>query len=314
MDKIFELALQAVGVEIDALIAMRTRMGSNFTQAIKLMMTAQGRIVVLGMGKSGLIGRKIAATLSSTGTPAFFVHPGDGFHGDLGMISPDDIALLLSNSGETEEIIRILPFLNEQQNKIISMTGNLESTLAKFSDVILDVGASREACSNNLAPTSSTTCALVMGDALAVVLSKQRDFLPEDFARFHPGGSLGRKLLTRVRDVMNQNLPTVHIEATLNEAVLSMTQGRLGVVLIIDQVGSLKGLFTDGDLRRALLKSDISMSDCVTNHMTPNPLKVDQDTRLVEAEEIMRAHKVRCLIVVDELSKSPIGIVELFDL
>ena len=170
---------------------MRARMGPNVAQAIELMLAVRGRIVILGMGKSGIIGKKIAATLASTGSPAFFVHPGEAFHGDLGMIKASDVVLLISNSGETEEIIRILPFLKDQQNTIISMTGKLDSTLARFSDVVLDVGVEREACNHNLAPTSSTTCTLVMGDALAVALSEQRRFLPEDFARFHPGFAPG---------------------------------------------------------------------------------------------------------------------------
>jgi len=196
-------------------------MGKEVVQAVQLMLETRGRVVVLGMGKSGIVGKKIAATLASTGTTAFFVHPGEAFHGDLGMIKASDVALLISNSGETEEIIRILLFLKDQKNKIVAMTGKMASTLAWFADVVLDVGVEREACNNNLAPTSLTTCTLVMGDVLAVTLSKQRNFQPEDFARFHPGGSLGRKLLTRVRDVMHSNLPVVQTGASLSETVLA---------------------------------------------------------------------------------------------
>ena len=313
MNDMLELALETVAIEVEALSAMRARMGPNVAQAIELMLAVRGRIVILGMGKSGIIGKKIAATLASTGSPAFFVHPGEAFHGDLGMIKASDVVLLISNSGETEEIIRILPFLKDQQNTIISMTGKLDSTLARFSDVVLDVGVEREACNHNLAPTSSTTCTLVMGDALAVALSEQRRFLPEDFARFHPGGNLGRKLLTRVRDVMHRNLPVVSSGATLNDAIISMTSGRLGVVLIMDKSGVLDGIFTDGDLRRALINTKVGMNDCVDNHMTLHPLSVDADVKLVEAENIMRTNRVRCLVVTSGRSETPVGLVELFD-
>lgn len=314
MDEILGIALETVATEVEALSAMRARMGLNVSRAIELMSAARGRIVILGMGKSGIIGKKIAATLASTGSPAFFVHPGEAFHGDLGMIKASDIALLISNSGETEEIIRVLPFLKDQQNVIIAMTGKMESTLARFSDVVLDVGVEREACNHNLAPTSSTTCTLVMGDALAVALSAQRRFLPEDFARFHPGGSLGRKLLTKVRDVMHRNLPVVSSGATLNDAIISMTAGRLGVALIMDQSGGLKGLFTDGDLRRALINVKVGMNDCVDNHMTLHPLSIDANVKMVEAENIMRNNRVRCLVVTEGQSEIPVGLVELFDL
>jgi arabinose-5-phosphate isomerase len=206
------------------------------------------------MGKSVVVGKKIAAILASTGTPAFFIHPGEAFHGDQGMIKPSDVALVISNSGETEEIIRILPFLRDQKNKVVAMTGKMGSTLAQFADVVLDVGVEREACNNNLAPTSSTTCTLVMGDVLAVTLSRQLNFQPEDFVRFQPGGSLCRKLLTRVGDVMHRNLPVLQTGASLSETVLIMTAGRLGVAVVMNQSGALKGIFIDGDFRRALMK------------------------------------------------------------
>ena len=254
MNQIFQHAMEALEVELNSLQSMRLRMGIEVVRAVQLILDTRGRVVVLGMGKSGIIGKKIAATFASTGTPAFFVHPGEAFHGYLGMIGASDVALLISNSGETEQIIRIIPFLNDQKNKIIAMTGKMGSTLAKFADVVLDVGVEREACNNNLAPTSSTTCTLVMGDILSVAISKQRNFQPEDFARLHPGGSLGRKLLSRVGDVMHKNLPFVSTGATLSETILAITEGRLGVALVLDQFGSLKGLFTDGDFRRTLTK------------------------------------------------------------
>jgi len=313
MDEILTQAQEILAIEIDALNSMRGRMRHEVVLAVQLILAARGRVVVSGMGKSGIIGQKIAATLASTGTPSFFVHPGEAFHGDLGMIKPSDVALLISNSGETEEIIRILPFLNDQQNKVIAMTGKSDSTLAQFADIVLDVGVQREACNNNLAPTSSTTCTLVMGDVLAVTLSAQRNFQPEDFARFHPGGSLGRKLLTRVRDVMHRDLPIVNLGATLNETIVAMTSGRLGVALVMDKSGALKGLFTDGDLRRSLMKDQADMNDLVDKHMTRQPLVINADVKLVEAEELMRAHKVRCLVVTDPKSSAPVGLVELFD-
>jgi len=229
------------------------------------------------------------------------------------MIKSSDVALLISSSGETEEVVRVVLFLKNQQTKIISMTGNLDSTLARFSDVVLDVGVEREACNNNLAPTSSTTCTLVMGDALAVALSAQRNFLPEDFARFHPGGSLGRKLLTRVKDVMHRDLPMIISGSTLHDAIVSMTTGRLGVTLIMDKSHVIKGLFTDGDLRRALLNTGVGMNDCVDEYMTLNPLTIDVDMKLIEAEDVMRGNRVRCLVVTDSQSKHPVGLVELLD-
>lgn len=313
MSEIFEQATSAIDAQLQAISSMRSRMDQSVVKAVELVLSMRGRVIVIGMGKSGIIGQKIAATLASTGTPSFFVHPGEAFHGDLGMIKPIDVALLISNSGETEEVLRILPFLKHQENKIIALTGNLSSTLAKHADVVLDVGVEREACKNNLAPTSSTTCTLVMGDALAVALSAQRDFQPEDFARFHPGGSLGRKLLTRVRDVMHKQLPTVLSGASLNETVLAMTTGRLGVALVMDTNGVLKGLFTDGDLRRALMKNSATMNDKVDEHMSVQPLTIGVDVRLADAEEKMHKSKVRCLVVMDQDNK-PVGLVELFDI
>lgn len=313
MTDFFDHAVSTVEMEIQALTAMRQRMDGAIAQAIDIVLAMRGRVVVVGMGKSGIIGQKIAATLASTGTPAFFVHPGEAFHGDLGMIKPIDVALLISNSGETEEVLRILPFLKHQQNQIIALTGKKTSTLAQHAHVVLDVGVEREACNNNLAPTSSTTCTLVMGDALAVALSVARQFQPEDFARFHPGGSLGRKLLTRVQDVMHTQLPTVLVGSTLHDTVLAMTQGRLGLALVMDQQGALNGLFTDGDLRRALMQNNLSMRETVDRYMSIKPLTISPDVRLAEAEELMRSNKVRCLVVVDDAAK-PVGLVELFDL
>ena len=246
-----QIAQQTLDTEIEALKAMRARLDGRISQAVDLVLEMRGRVVVVGMGKSGIIGQKIAATLASTGTPAFFVHPGEAFHGDLGMIKPIDVALLISNSGETEEVLRILPFLEYQQNKIVAMTGKMDSTLATHADVVLDVGVEREACKNNLAPTCSTTNTLAMGDALAVALTVQRGFQPEDFARFHPGGSLGRRLLTRVCDVMQKGkLPVCAPDASFRDVVNAITYGRMGLTLVMENA-VLRGIITDGDLRRA---------------------------------------------------------------
>ncbi|MEG1767107.1 MAG: KpsF/GutQ family sugar-phosphate isomerase [Comamonas sp.] len=289
--------METLDIEIEALQRMRSRMGQGFNEAVDIILAMQGRLVIVGMGKSGIIGKKIAATLASTGTPSFFVHPGEAFHGDLGMIRPVDVLLLISNSGETEEVLRILPFLQHQQNKIISLTGKLDSTLAQHSHVVLDVGVEREACKNNLAPTSSTTNTLVMGDALAVALTVKRDFQPADFARFHPGGSLGRKLLTRVSDVMHKGtLPICAPDASFRDVVNSITYGRLGLTLVMEQQ-ELKGIITDGDLRRAFEAQGDTKLLRAAEMMSSNPLTIAPDTRFSDAEAYMREKEVGALVV-----------------
>lgn len=293
------IGLETLDVEIEALQRMRSRMGQDFNDAVDIILAMQGRLVIVGMGKSGIIGKKIAATLASTGTPSFFVHPGEAFHGDLGMIRPIDVLLLISNSGETEEVLRILPFLQHQQNKIISFTGKPGSTLALHSHVVLDVGVEREACKNNLAPTSSTTNTLVMGDALAVALTVKRDFQPADFARFHPGGSLGRKLLTRVSDVMHKGiLPICAPDASFRDVVNSITYGRLGLTLVMEGQ-ELKGIITDGDLRRAFEAQDDPKLVQAAEMMSSNPLTIAPDTRFSDAEAYMREKEVGALVVKD---------------
>lgn len=312
MDKEIKLFNEVVSIEIDALVAMRDRVDNNFTHAIELVMTKSGRFVVLGMGKSGIIGRKIAATLASTGTTSFFVHPAEAFHGDLGMIHADDVALMISNSGETEELIRLLPFMKHQGNKIIAMTGNLNSTLAKNADAVLDVSVASEACNNNLAPTSSTTATLVMGDALAVVLSSLKNFQPEDFARYHPGGSLGRRLLTKVADIMHKDhLPICSPVAPLREVVGVITRGKLGVVLVMES-GKMLGIITDGDLRKALETVEDPLDLCAKDFMTEHPLTIRVDENLAEAERIMNELTKRVLVVVDA-QEQPVGVLQIFD-
>lgn len=311
--KTVELAKQVVAAEVEALQGMADRLDGEFTKAVEIIQSARGRVVVVGMGKSGIIGKKIAATLASTGTPAFSVHPGEAFHGDLGMIKPIDVVLMISNSGETEELIRLLPFMEFQKNPVIAMTGKPESTLARNADVLLDVSVPREACNNNLAPTSSTTATLVMGDALAVVLSTLKGFQPEDFARFHPGGSLGRKLLTTVADVMHcSDLPFCEEGASFKDVVHTITRGRLGVAVVVRDL-SLLGIITDGDIRRAFEKTDDPLQLVAADIMTTKPLTTSPSERFALAEERMRAAKVNSLIVVDATEKI-VGVLQIFDL
>lgn len=307
------IAQETLDIEIEALKRMRDRLDSRINEAVELILAMQGRVVVVGMGKSGIIGQKIAATLASTGTPAFFVHPGEAFHGDLGMIKPIDVALLISNSGETEEVLRVLPFLQYQQNKIIALTGKMDSTLAQYAHVALDVGVEREACKNNLAPTSSTTNTLAMGDALAVALTVKRDFQPEDFARFHPGGSLGRRLLTRVCDVMHKDpLPVCAPDASFRDVVNSITYGRLGLTLVMDGE-MLKGIITDGDLRRAFEAQDEVKNLTAAQLMSPNPLTIAANTRFADAEAFMRDKKVGALVVQDAQG-STVGVLQIYSM
>ena len=312
MNAIF-LGRNVIQAEIEALGAMQNKMNGSFDDAVATILGAKGRVIVLGMGKSGIIGKKIAATMASTGTPAYCVHPGEAFHGDLGMIKPEDVVLMISNSGETEELIRLLPFLMEQGNAVIAMTGQLNSTLARHAPSVLDVGVEMEACSNNLAPTSSTTAALVMGDALAVALSSIRGFKPEDFARFHPGGSLGRRLLTRVSEVMHRGpLPWVQPNAGFKEVVHAISVGRLGMAL----VGSpehLVGVVSDGDLRRAFENYPVPTHLCAGDLMAPQPIVIAESERFAEAEEKMQASRVNALIVVDS-EQTVCGVLQIFDI
>lgn len=313
MTMVVELARNTIAAEVAALQSMQARIGDGFARAVEIIMAMRGRVVVVGMGKSGIIGQKIAATLASTGTPSFFVHPGEAFHGDLGMIRTIDVALLISNSGETEEVLRILPFLQFQQNKIVALTGKPLSTLAKHADVALDVGVEREACNNNLAPTSSTTCTLVMGDALAVALSTAKNFQPEDFARFHPGGSLGRKLLTRVGDVMHKDkLPVCQSNAEFREVVQTITRGRLGMTLVMEGT-VLQGVITDGDVRRAFDRETEFKTLQARDIMTSHPKTIRPNMRFADAEDEMRTSKINSLVVTDEAG-TVLGVLQIYDL
>jgi len=307
-----ELAKKTIAIEVEALQSMSNRLDESFQRAIDIISSARGRVVVIGMGKSGLIGQKIVATLASTGTPSFFVHPGEAFHGDLGMIKQFDVALLISNSGETEEVIRLLPFLAYQQNKIIAMTGREDSTLGRHSDVVLNISVEREACNNNLAPTSSTTATLVMGDALAIVLSVKRGFQPEDFARFHPGGSLGRKLLTRVADVMHKhNLPICAPNDTFRDVVHVINRGRLGLALVMNGE-KIAGIITDGDIRRAFDLNFEYKTLTAEKIMSKNPKSIESNLRFAEAESLMRRNKINALIVKDDAGRV-VGVLQIYD-
>ena len=311
--EVIAIARQVVETEIQALTNMTERLDGQFAKAVDIIMETRGRVVVVGMGKSGIIGKKIAATLASTGTVSFSVHPGEAFHGDLGMIRPMDVVLMISNSGETEELIRLLPFMQHQHNKVIAMTGRADSTLARNADVVLDVSVPREACNNNLAPTSSTTATLVMGDALAVTLSTVRGFQPEDFARFHPGGSLGRRLLTRVRDVMHKdNLPLCSPDMGFRDVVHLMTAGRLGLALVVDDSG-LRGIITDGDIRRAFDREDNPMNLKAREMMTAQPAWTGPDERFGVAEKRMRELKINSLVVC-EPEGCVVGVLQIYDI
>ncbi|OUR68605.1 KpsF/GutQ family sugar isomerase [Marinomonas sp. 42_23_T18] len=312
-DELRQSAQHTLNTQANALAKLASSITDEFASAIKLIMQTQGRTIICGMGKSGLIGAKIAATLASTGTPSFFLHPGEAFHGDLGMIEPQDTLILISYSGETEELIRLLPSLKSFGNSCIAMVGNIQSTLAKHCDCVLDISVDRETCPNNLAPTTSTTMTTAMGDALAVALMECRDFQPQDFARFHPGGSLGRKLLTRVKDLMHkENLPECGPSANLKDAISVMTAGRMGMVLV-KQEGDLLGIFTDGDLRRAMLTDAASMMDkTLSQLMTASPKTIHQDTLIVAAEELMLQDKITLLIAVND-DDDVVGLLEIYD-
>jgi arabinose-5-phosphate isomerase len=309
------LARQVLTIEADAVRHLADRLDDHFHQALTIILNCAGRVVVTGMGKSGHIARKIAATLASTGTPAFFVHPGEASHGDLGMITQDDVVIALSNSGESAEITAILPLIKRRGTKLIGMSGNPASTLARESDAHLNAAVDKEACPHNLAPTASTTAALALGDALAVALLDARGFTPEDFARTHPGGSLGRRLLVHVRDVMHSGdkLPIVGESASLKDALLEMTRKGLGMTAVVGNAGKLVGIFTDGDLRRTLEKSVDVHAANIADLMTRNPKNIGPDQLAVEAVERMQELKINGLLVVDAEQKL-VGALNMHDL
>jgi len=300
-DRAQQLARDTLEIEAAAVLGLKQRVGEAFAQAVALMLQVEGRVVVMGMGKSGHIGRKMAATLASTGTPAMFVHPAEASHGDLGMIKTTDLVLAISNSGESDELTAILPVLKRQGVPLIAMTGHPDSTLARHADLSLDSGVEKEACPLNLTPTASTTAQLALGDALAVALLDARGFKAEDFARSHPGGMLGRKLLTHVGDVMRSGtaVPKVGAAAGFSDVMREMSAKGLGATAIVDAQDSVLGIFTDGDLRRLLEKGVDLRSGSAGQFMHPNPATITADALAVEAAELMEERRITSVLVVD---------------
>ena len=308
-------AKRTISLEAEAVSDLLTYLHDSFNNACQLMLQCSGRVIVTGMGKSGHIGKKIAATLASTGTPSFFVHPGEASHGDLGMITANDVVIALSNSGETSEVITLIPLLKRMQTPLISITANSDSTLASASAAHLHIGVEKEACPLGLAPTSSTTAQLVLGDALAIALLEARGFSDEDFAFSHPGGSLGRKLLLKVSDIMHigADIPTVAEGTCLRSALLEVTQKRLGMTAVTNPQGQLTGVFTDGDLRRALDDNHDLQNTAIEQVMTTNCTTVSSDMLAAECLQIMESKKINALIVTDE-GQLPVGALNMHDL
>lgn len=314
-DKMRQIGLQVITIESQSVESLKDRIDDNFAKACEYCLNCPERIVVMGMGKSSYIGGKIAATLASTGSPAFFVHPGEASHGDLGMITSKDVVIAISNSGETPEILTILPLIKHLNIPLIVLTGNPASTLAKASDVFLDVSVKEEACPLGLAPTSSTTTALVMGDALAIALLDARGFTAVDFARSHPGGRLGRRLLLSVRDLMKSQeaLPVVQEEVTIAQALIEMSQKALGMTTVINAQGKLVGVYTDGDLRRTLDKNiDIRITP-IKEIMSTKPTLISDQKLAVEALALMETKLITSLIIVNE-KQEPVGVIHIHDL
>jgi arabinose-5-phosphate isomerase len=301
-EDIVAAARRVLDIEARALDALSDRLGEDFAAAVRLVLDSTGRVIVSGLGKSGHIARKIAATMASTGTPAYFVHAAEALHGDLGMIHRDDVLIALSNSGETAELLAVVPLVRRQGGRTIAMTGKPDSTLARLADVHLDAGVAMEACSLNLAPTASTTCALALGDALAVALLDARGFREDDFARSHPGGALGRRLLTHVRDVMRAraDVPTVGVDSTVTEALLQVTRGGMGMTVVLDEAGGVAGVFTDGDLRRAIDRLGDVRTVPVADVMSRQPRSISEAKLAAEAAEVMERNRVNQLLVTDE--------------
>lgn len=312
-------AKRVLKIESDAVAALIDRIDERFEQAVEMILDCKGRVVVTGMGKSGLIGKKIAATLASTGTPALFLHPAEGIHGDLGMVTRGDTVIALSNSGETEEVARMLPALKRLGIKLIALTGNTDSTLAKNSDVVIDVGVKEEACPLGLAPTASTTATLAMGDALAVALLDKRGFREEDFACFHPGGTLGKRLLLRVQDLMHTGdaIPVVTEATLIKDAIYEISSKKMGVTSVLDGAGKLVGVISDGDLRRWMEKTEKTGENLLAKKakdiMTKNPKVTKREALAAEAVAIMERNSITCLIVTDHDAK-PEGVIHLHDL
>lgn len=306
-----EIAKEVFEIESKTILDLCDNLDKGFNKAIELILSIKGRCVVSGMGKSGHIGAKIAATLASTGTPSFFMHPGEALHGDLGMLTSEDVLLAISNSGETEEVLKLIPVIKKRKIPLIVMAGNQNSTLAKQADIFINIAVKKEACPLQLAPTSSTTATLAMGDAIAVALMRARNFRPDDFALFHPGGSLGRKLLTRVGDLMvSNNLPIVSPESEFNELVDVMTSGKLGLCIVLENE-KLVGIITDGDLRRALRANDKPRFDFKAKEiMSESPKTIEASAMASEVEELMLKHKIKEIVVTQD--EKIAGIIQLY--
>ncbi|OGK78702.1 MAG: D-arabinose 5-phosphate isomerase [Candidatus Rokubacteria bacterium GWC2_70_16] len=313
--RLLSLADRVLRIEASGILALCARLDERFLAAVELLHGCRGRVIVTGMGKSGHIGRKVAATLASTGTPAYFLHPAEGVHGDAGMMAREDVVLALSNSGETDELLAVLPLLKRLAVPLILLTGDPSSTLARQSDVVLDVGVSEEACPMNLAPTSSTTAALAMGDALAMALLDLRGLRPEDYAALHPAGSLGWKALFKVGDLMHvgEAVPVVLETSTMKEAIAEMTAKRLGMTTVVDGQGRLRGVITDGDLRRQQLAGGSLLERACAQCMTGNPKRIGADDLAAKALSVMEAHAITSLVIADEAER-PAGVIHLHDI
>lgn len=316
MDNILDIAKRVLKTEAEAIYALIEKLGSNFEKAVAIIYESKGRVVVTGMGKSGLVGKKIAATLASTGTPAFFLHPAEAGHGDLGMVTSDDVIIAISNSGETEEIVGLIPFLKRFNLLLISITGNPESTLSREADVTLDVSVKEEACPLGIVPTASTTATLAMGDALAVALLMKRGLKEEDFAFFHPGGSIGKKLLIKVKDLMHRGdaIPQVFLGTPMSRTVIEMSSKRLGHTLVMDNNGKVAGIVTDGDLRRGIEKWGGKLFELTAEEvMARNPKTVSEEELAAKALSIMESYSITTLVVPDGDGRA-IGIIHLHDI
>lgn len=309
-----QIARQVIQTEAEQIANLLDSLDDNFEQAVNVILQSKGKLIISGMGKSGIIGKKICATLASTGTPSFYLHPAEAYHGDLGMIEQQDIVLLISNSGETDEVLKLIPFLKEQGNITLSMSGNEHSTLAKNTHYHLSIAVKEEACPLQLAPTCSTTATLVMGDALAVTLMQLRQFKDKHFARFHPGGSLGRRLLMTVKDVMQtQNLPRCHTDTKVHDVVHAITQGKCGLVVVL-QDNNILGVVTDGDIRRAMeTQESIFFTLSAVDLMSTQPKIIQQTARLTEVSEVMEENKINSVLVTDE-QQTFVGVVQMYDL
>ncbi len=308
-------ARQVLDMEARAILALKARVGKEFKAALALILESKGRAVVCGMGKTGIIGQKFSATLASTGTPSLFLHLAEASHGDLGKVTAEDVVIILSNSGSTTEVKQLLPFLKKIGSKIIALTGGLNSPLAKYSDVVLDVSVEKEACPLNLAPTSSTTAALAMADALAVCLLEIKEFKEKDFALFHPGGALGKRLLLKVEDIMRvgRNNPVVAEDKTVSEVIFKITQARAGAAIVVNSQGKLTGIFTDGDLRRHLAADPDLLKRKIKEVMTQKPLVLEQDRLAAEALHLLEEKKIDEVPVVDQTGR-PIGLLDVQDI